>query len=119
MNSRQKGARGERFVAKWLRETFGLDARRGVQYQGSPDSPDVVNGFSGCHPEVKFVEKLNIQNAMDQCVNDAGERLPYVIHKRNRGDLLVTIRAGDLIEFSKIVVQTDTINNRENMNGKD
>lgn len=34
MNSRQKGARGERELAKKLRE-YGFDSRRGQQYSGA------------------------------------------------------------------------------------
>ena len=49
MNSRDKGKRGERMAAKKFRE-HGFDTRRGVQYQGGPDSPDVV-GPEGLHIE--------------------------------------------------------------------
>jgi|ERR1041384_3043973 hypothetical protein len=41
MNSRQKGARGERRWRDELR-AHGFDARRRQQFSGSPDSPDVV-----------------------------------------------------------------------------
>jgi hypothetical protein len=40
--SRQKGKRGEREAAAELGQLLGVDARRGVQYQGGPESPDVV-----------------------------------------------------------------------------
>ena len=55
MNSKDKGKRGERMAAAKFRE-HGFDARRGVQYSGGPDSPDVV-GPEGLHIEVKFTEK--------------------------------------------------------------
>jgi Holliday junction resolvase len=42
MNSRNKGKVGEREFASLLRE-HGFDARRGQQFSGSPDSPDVVS----------------------------------------------------------------------------
>jgi len=113
INSRSKGARGERQFAKWLRDTFGLEARRGCQYAGGVDSPDVIGGFVGTHPEVKYVEKMNIDKAMAQAVKDGGGRIPYVAHKRNRGDLMLTIRASDIIEFAKVVVLQDTINTRQ------
>ena len=41
MNSRAKGARGERLWRDELRAQ-GFTARRGQQFSGSPDSPDVV-----------------------------------------------------------------------------
>lgn len=98
--SREKGKRGERLFAKLLRE-HGYDAKRGVQYQGSPDSPDVV-GLPGVHTEVKFVEKLNLHSAMEQSKRDAGEdEMPIVAHKRSREEWLVTMRFEDFIEIFK------------------
>ena len=41
MNSRQKGARGERMFRDMFREA-GFEARRGQQFSGGTDSPDVV-----------------------------------------------------------------------------
>lgn len=98
--SREKGKRGERMFAKLLRE-HGYDAKRGVQYQGSPDSPDVV-GLPGVHAEVKFVEKLNLHSAMEQSKRDAGEdEMPLVAHKRSREEWLVTMRFTDWIKLFK------------------
>lgn len=99
--SREKGKRGERMFAKLLRD-HGYDAKRGVQYQGSPDSPDVV-GLPGVHAEVKFVEKLNLHSAMEQSKRDAGEdEMPIVAHKRSREEWLVTMRFEDWIELFKV-----------------
>lgn len=110
MNSNQKGKRGERFFAKWLRDNFGLNARRGQQYCGASGDADVVGGFPNTHAEVKFVEKLNINNAIDQAVNDASSgTIPYVAHKKNREELLITVRACDLSAFAKAVVDTITL----------
>jgi hypothetical protein len=95
MNSCQKGKRGER---AWRDElvAHGYSARRGQQFSGSPDSPDVVcPDLPGFHFEVKTVEHLNLAKAMAQAVADAGEKIPIVAHKRNRGDWLVTLRASD------------------------
>jgi len=41
MNSREKGKRGERQWRDELRAN-GYAARRGQQFSGSPDSPDVI-----------------------------------------------------------------------------
>ena len=95
MNSCQKGKRGER---AWRDElvTHGYDARRGQQFSGSPDSPDVVCAqLSGLHFEVNAVERLNVNEAMSQAVEDAVDKIPVVVHKRNRGEWLVTMRAND------------------------
>jgi hypothetical protein len=95
MNSCAKGKRGER---AWRDElvAHGYSARRGRQFSGSPESPDVIcDGLPDFHFEVKAVERLNVNEAMAQAVGDAGQHIPVVAHKRNRGDWLVTMRAGD------------------------
>lgn len=68
MNSRSKGAAGEREVAGILRG-YGYKARRGQQYCGSNGDADVV-GLPGIHIEVKRREKLNIYEAVDQSKRD-------------------------------------------------
>lgn len=100
MNSRAKGCRGEREWRDWLRSMGWTKARRGQQYAGGTDSPDVVNGIPGTHAEVKRVEALNLTVAMAQAVADAGANVPYVAHKRNRGEWMVTVRASDLLAFA-------------------
>ena len=98
--SREKGKRGEREVAKILRE-FGYDSKRGVQYHGGPDSPDVV-GLPGCHIEVKYVERLDLQRAYNQSKSDASpEETPIVVHRKNRGDWMVTLAFRDFLEMKK------------------
>lgn len=97
MNSRQKGAAGERELAEKLRE-YGYQARRGQQFSGANGDADVV-GLPGYHIECKRVEKLNIDEAMAQSVRDARENeVPIVCHRKNRKDWLVTIRLEDFME---------------------
>lgn len=97
MNSKDKGKRGERHIAKVLRER-GYDAKRGVQYQGSPDSPDVI-GLPGVHIEVKFTEHLNIWQALAQSERDAGENeIPVVVFKRNRSGDYIALSFGDFLD---------------------
>ena len=93
MNSRQKGARGERQWRDELR-AHGYEARRGQQFSGSPDSPDVFcDALDWAHFEVKAVERLNIEDAMAQARRDAGAKVPFVAHKRNFCGWLVTMDA--------------------------
>jgi len=103
INSRAKGARGEREWAQWLRDNLGIDARRGQQFAGGTDSPDVI-GLNGTHAEVKRVEKLNISNAMTQAERDCGDNLPYVAHRTNGEAWLITIRARDFLMFRDVIV---------------
>ena len=102
MNSRQKGARGEREFAQELTK-MGFSARRGCQFSGSPDSPDVVGGIAGTHVEFKRVERLNIDNAMDQATKDCGDNLPYVAHRKNGKQWLITLRFDDVFKFAQLV----------------
>jgi Holliday junction resolvase len=99
MNSRQKGKRGEREAAKILNAHFGLTARRGVQFQGGIDSPDVRGVWDGTHAEIKRVENLDIYAAIDQAVRDSGGKVPFVMHRKNNKPWLVTVRVEDLAEF--------------------
>lgn len=93
MNSRTKGANGERAWRDELRAN-GYMARRGQQFQGSPDSPDVIcDELAQFHFEVKRVQKLNIEDAMDQARRDAGSKMPIVAHRRNFKPWLVTMDA--------------------------
>ena len=97
VNSRQKGARGEREWAAVLRN-WGYAARRGQQFSGSPDSPDVVTDCP-FHFEVKRVQALNLDKAMRQAINDAGDDMPAVAHRKNQGEWLVTMRALDFFNI--------------------
>lgn len=97
MNSRNKGAEGERELAKKLTK-LGYECRRGVQYKGGPMSPD-VEGLPGIHIECKRVEKLNLYDAMAQAVRDSWIDLPAVFHRKNNHEWLVTMRLDDWIEL--------------------
>jgi len=93
MNSREKGKRGERQWRDELRAQ-GFQARRGQQFSGSPDSPDVVcEQLRWIHFEVKAVEKLNVQDAIDQAGRDCGGKVPIVAHRRSFRPWLVTMEA--------------------------
>lgn len=82
INSRNKGKRGELELAAYLRE-HGFLARRGQQFKGSPESPDVL-GLPGHHVECKRVEALSLYNALAQAARDAGsDEIPLVAHRRN------------------------------------
>lgn len=99
MNSRRKGAVGEREIARILREHGYTTARRGQQFKGGADSPDVI-GLPGVHIEVKRVERLNLADAYAQAFRDAGEgEIPAVFHKRNREPWMVTITLEDFLRL--------------------
>lgn len=98
INSRAKGKRGELEIANILKE-YGYDTRRGVQYNGSDGSPDVV-GLPNIHIEVKRVEALNLDKAMKQSIDDARDgEVPVVMHRKDRHEWLVTMRLDEWMEF--------------------
>jgi len=97
-NSRDKGKVGEREVAALLRE-YGYEGKRGVQYQGGTDSPD-VQGLPGIHIEVKRTEALQLWSAMAQAKEDAAPgSVPTVWHRPNQKDWVVIL---DAREFMKL-----------------
>lgn len=101
INSRQKGAKGEREFAKKLRE-YGYEAERGQQHAGGKDSPDVKSNMVGIHWEVKRVERLHLDDAMAQSERDAGDdETPAVAHRKNRGKWLVTMPLEEFMEYYK------------------
>lgn len=100
INSRQKGARGEREWRDQLRNE-GFDARRGQQFSGGSDSPDVIcDSLPGIHWEVKRVERGNPYDWIMQAKRDAGDsKMPIVAHKRNGEDWLCILRAEDFFQL--------------------
>jgi hypothetical protein len=107
VNSREKGKRGERMWRDELRAN-GYAARRGQQFSGSPESPDVVcDSLPWIHFEVKAVERLNVQDAVDQTIRDCGmrsaecgmQKIPMVAHKRRFRRWLVTMEAETFFRF--------------------
>lgn len=99
MNSKQKGKRGELELANKLKE-YGYDCRRTAQYNGKElDSKADVVGLTGVHIECKRVERLNINEAMEQAVRDCKYEVPTVFHRKNDKPWLVTMRLNDWIKL--------------------
>lgn len=100
MNSRNKGAAGERELAGLLKK-YGYDCRRGQQYCGANGDADVV-GIPGLHIECKRVEKLNLDDAMEQSIHDAKDgEIPVVMHRKNRKPWKVTLELDNFMELLK------------------
>ena len=105
INSKNKGASGERELANLLKEYGFEDARRGQQYCGANGDADVV-GLEGIHIECKRVEKLNLDKAYEQAMNDAKEEeMPVVIHRKNRQEWKVTLSLDDFITLYKSYIE--------------
>lgn len=104
--SRRKGANGELELARELSRVLGIGARRGRQFAGSPDSPDVVADLPGVHFECKRVEAFNAYKALDQATRDAGTKLPLVAHRKNRREWIVVCRLDDLPRLGAALTET-------------
>jgi Holliday junction resolvase len=101
INSRAKGARGERQWRDQIREA-GWQAERGQQFAGGSWSPDVRTNMP-FHFEVKCVEKLNMDSAINQATRDSaqGHKPWAVAHKRNHGEWRVTISAKTFFDLCR------------------
>ena len=98
--SRDKGKRGERKLAKELRG-FNFPARRGQQFCGGGDSPDVV-GIPGVHIECKVGERPNPYAALLQAEMDCPDgSVPVAMLCRDRGEFIVVAKLKDIPEFAK------------------
>lgn len=101
-NSRAKGAVGEREAAKFLTAN-GLPARRGQQFKGGGDSPDIVcEALPNVHFEVKRVEKTALYDWVAQAKRDAAPgAMPVVLHRKNSGHWLAVVDADVLLFLLK------------------
>ena len=82
--SQRKGAAGERELAAILQE-HGYSYTRGgsLSFEETPD----LTGLPGVYIEVKRVERLNVQETMEQSIRDAErmqDGIPALFHRRNR-----------------------------------
>ncbi|MCR4411305.1 MAG: hypothetical protein NUV77_02635 [Thermoguttaceae bacterium] len=100
MKSRRKGKRGELEAAAELRRLFGVEARRGRQYSGCDEAPDVLAAIPGVHVEVKRVEALRLYLALDQAAADAGRNVPLLLHRANGKPWVAIVRLDDLPQLA-------------------
>lgn len=100
--SKTKGKVGEREVARLLTEA-GFPARRGQQFKGGGDSPDVVcDGLPGMHIEVKRTERFQLYPALTQAIADGDDlETPVVFHRSNGNEWVVVLRAADFLSIMK------------------
>jgi hypothetical protein len=104
--SKAKGKRGEREAAAELGAILNVDARRGVQYQGGPDSPDVVLPGVPIHVEAKRTERLSLWSALEQAKADApAGSVPIVWHRPNNRASVVIVETSRLVELVQAVVE--------------
>jgi len=98
-SQKNKGKRGELELARLLTD-HGHPARRGRQFSGSPDSPDVVCPSLPFHIECKRCERISIYAALEQSEGDA-DGPALVAHRRNGKPWLAILRLSDLLGLLK------------------
>jgi len=102
INSKQKGARFERELASLFREKYGFsDSQRTAQYCGKTGEAADVKGLPGIHIEAKHQETMRLYDWMEQAKRDSEKSgdIPAVFHKKNRHEILVTLRLDDFMEI--------------------
>ena len=116
INSKQKGKNGELEFSHEC-EKYGFNnVHRTAQTNGKLEqSLADCEGLEGIHIEVKRVEKLNIDIAMEQSINDLKtkkeKKLPTVFHRKNRKPWKATMLVDDWMKLYKSWLKDDS---REN-----
>ena len=100
INSKKKGSAGELELAHFLTD-HGFPARRGMQFQGTPDSPDIIcDSLKTYSLECKRTEKALLYPWMEKAMEDAGaDQTPVICHRRSRGEWLAILRLEDLLKM--------------------
>ena len=108
VNSKRKGKGGELEFAEVLRRRGFKSARRGRQFKGTPDSPDIAcDELAEWHIEVKRCEAGNPYNWLDQATADKGvDQVPVVAHRRNGRGWIAILHMHDLLELLRALKQT-------------
>ncbi|MCX8129754.1 MAG: hypothetical protein N3I35_06610 [Clostridia bacterium] len=125
-NSKRKGVEGEREWAKFCREQ-GYDVRRSQQYAGGTEESADCIGLPYIHQEVKRVQALNIDEALEQAQADISmaidkavfefkdmfELMAIVAHRKNGKRWKVTMYAEDWFKIYKEYESSKAIWNRK------
>jgi hypothetical protein len=109
-NGRDKGKRGELEVAALMKK-FGFEARRGQQFKGTKDSPDVVHNMDGFAVEVKLREQFSMTDIYAALGKQQSEARPdedaVVFYRRNRKPWIVVMDAERFLKLIAEEVFTD------------
>lgn len=104
MNSRAKGARGEReFIERHLL-AYWPDAKRNLDQFGE-DKRDALS-CAGVHWQIKRMERLNVWAALTQAHAEAiGGDLPVVAFRRNRSSWYCIVAASDYVPMLAVALK--------------
>lgn len=99
INSNVKGKVAEREVAELLR-SYGFQARRGQQFSGGNESPDVVSNLP-LHIEVKRVESFSLYSAVEQCKRDCGDTNYVIFHRKTKKEWVSILNSDTFLFLMK------------------
>lgn len=103
MNSREKGKRIERLLASMFTRA-GWPARRGQQFKGTPDSPDVIVEDLPLTVECKGREVWSIYNWIVKVRHEAKPgTLPLLCCKKNHSEFLAIMTLDDFLDLTPFV----------------
>lgn len=108
INSKQKGNRAEREVAKIINDTLGVNCRRTPQSGGMGFKGDIIdiniNSIAHeYHFEIKNREQIRISKWWEQTINDCpSNKIPVLIFKMN-GKFYLMIRLEDFLGNLKTI----------------
>lgn len=122
IDSRAKGCAGERQLSHEIKRVMGwmgiqTEANRTAQHCGdSGDSDVLIHQLPQVFAEVKRVEKLNVQQAMDKASQqaEAAGKIPVLFHRRNRTPWLVTLKLDQLPQFAEMLEAAKSISEEGN-----
>ena len=107
VNSKKKGSRGELEFVHFLKDRGFEDADRSQQFCGANGDADVICDSLPVthHIEVKRVQNLNVEKALQQAESDRRDHseLPIVAHRKNKEQWKVTLRAEAYLQLLKRV----------------
>jgi hypothetical protein len=83
----------------------GFPARRGVQYQGGSDSPDIVcPDLARWHWEAKFTEQCRLPEWLAQVEGDRQGKPWIIAWRRRRGPWLALIDLNTLLDIIRLAI---------------
>lgn len=106
VNSKKKGSRGELEFVNFLKDHGYSDAYRSQQFCGvGEDASDVICKSLPVdhHIEVKRVQNLNIEKALQQAERDRADfsKIAVVAHRKNGESWKITLRAEAYLQLLK------------------
>lgn len=106
VNSRAKGARGERSARDAVRLYWGAEACVRTAQVSGKFSSDLTGALEGAHLEVKCLAGIHALRFLDQARRDAKEgEIPVVLMKEDRGPWVVMVEIERSPEFAERLVE--------------